>query len=158
MNDKIKNIGIGSILLTALGTVVFAFADFFAANIKIVIWVVIVAGFAVLSYFTSWCLTQAYKILYHDPKEWKTLPVRRLIYRCAMLTGFFSMLFCGVVFLLISGATWQLRVVIGALWLLSAVFVGASSPQVWRWCFEKAWPVMSKSILRRSKSSGGACQ
>jgi membrane protein implicated in regulation of membrane protease activity len=57
---------------------------------------------------------------------------KRRTYDVAVITGFCSMLLCGVVFILLQVPDWRYKVVIAALWLLACVFVGLTAPLVWR--------------------------
>jgi len=152
MNNLLKPLTVGGVFVAALGTVVFAFADFFAQNIHIVIWATGIVGSVVLSYLTSWSATEAYKRLHFSPHAWKTGPVKRKIYRCAMYSGAGCMLACGTIFLLLSSLTWQMIVVISVLWCLGSALIGMSSPLLWRWVFDLIIPKLNEWI-----TGGGQC-
>lgn len=57
---------------------------------------------------------------------------KRQTYDVAVITGFFSMLSCGVIFIIPQVPDWRYKVVIAVLWLIGCVFVALTSPLVWR--------------------------
>jgi hypothetical protein len=108
-----------------------------------------------VSYGLSWTATEAYKRLYFNRTSWKNETVKRKIYRCALYSGAGSMLLCGSVFLLADFDTQQ-RIVFGVFWTIGCLFVGFSSPLVWRWTFDKVVPRFNRYVSGKTDSENEA--
>ena len=106
----------------------------------------IILFFAIVSYGVSWGATQAYKVLYHKRGTWTQVPVLRKIYRCALYSGAGTMLLCGSFFLLAEDLTRSEQIVVGVFWLLACLFIGFTSPLVWRWTFDKLLPRFNRYV------------
>jgi hypothetical protein len=102
--------------------------------------VALVVSFVLLSYGTSWTITEAYKRLYLHPKDLVKESVRRKIYRCAIWSAGLTMLSCGSLFLLAEGVPVRWQIVVGVFWTLACLLVGFSSPIIWKWTFETLLP------------------
>lgn len=136
MNAKSLTIGGALVLLavTLIGRIEGLIADEFLILSALII------GFACLSYIVSWSVTQAYKVLYYQPRSWTQPQVKRDIYRCAIIIGALTMLACGSFFLLAEDLTSREKVVLSVFWCLACAFVGFTSPFLWRFVFDNVMP------------------
>jgi hypothetical protein len=116
----------------------------------------IILFFAAVSYIVSWGATEAYKRLYHQQKRWKEESVKRKIYRCALYSGAGTMLLCGSFFLLAEDLTNKEKYIVGVFWLLACLFIGFTSPLVWRWTFDKVVPRFNRYVSGKTDSDNEA--
>lgn len=110
----------------------------------------LVLFFMIVSYVVSWGATQAYKVLNFKRSTWSKELVKRKIYRCAIWTGGLTMLACGSFILLAEQLSNTEQFVIGVFWLLACVFVGLTSPFLWRWTFDKLVPRFNRFVVGKS--------
>jgi hypothetical protein len=104
----------------------------------------------------SWSATEAYKRLYFKPADWTKPLVKKKIYRCALYSGAGTMLLCGTVFLLADGLTPQERAVVGVFWFLGCVFIGLTSPLLWRFVFDNLMPRLKRWAKGRERGENEA--
>ncbi len=116
----------------------------------------IVLVFTAVSYGVSWGATEAYKRLYHNRKTWAAESVKRKIYRCALYSGAGTMLLCGSFFLLADDLTNKERLIVGVFWLLACLFIGFTSPLVWRWTFDKLLPRFNRYVSGKTDGENEA--
>lgn len=114
--------------------------------------------FVFLSYGVSWTVTQAYKRLYMTPKQWRSEPGKRKIYRCALYSGALTMGACGSIFVLVEDMTRAEQVVIGVFWVIASLFVGLSSPLLWRWTFDKLLPRFNRYVAGKTDDNEAECE
>lgn len=150
-----KSLTIGGALTALVVGIIYQYGELITDDFLLL--AALVLGAMIASYGVSWCATQAYKVLYFKPSDWKKDTVKRKIYRCAMYSGAGTMLLCGSFFLLADGLSNQEKLVVGIFWTLGCIFVGLSSPLVWRFVFDnlmprfKQWARGSKTLVVRNE-------
>ncbi len=149
MNAKSLTIG-GALTALAVG-IIYQYGELITPDFLLL--AALVLFLIIVSYGLSWSATEAYKRLYHHQVNWKKEHVKRSIYRCALYSGAGSMLLCGSIFLLADFDTQQ-RIVFGVFWTIASLFVGFSSPLVWRWTFDKLLPRFNRFVSGKKDDSG----
>jgi hypothetical protein len=108
---------------------------------QMLFWAAMVIGMAVGSYAFSIGATEWYKRRTFSQKQIECIndqhstdcdKEKRKTYNFAVRSGFLAMAGCGVIFLLLEGATWRHTLVIAVFWLFGSMIVGVTSPIVWR--------------------------
>ena len=145
---NIKSLTISGALTALVVGIIYQYGELITA--EFLLFTAVILFFVFLSYGISWGLTEAYKRLYHHPKRWKEESVKRKIYRCALYSGAGSMLLCGSFFLLAEELTNSEILVVGIFWLMACLFVGLTSPLVWRWTFDKLVPRFNRFVSGKS--------
>ena len=156
-----KSLTIGGILITALGTIVYASADLIASNPKILFWIGYVFAATIVSLLGSWGITEYYKKTRFaafivesinkgfNPKNYRDkdryAKERRLTYRIATWTCFSLMLVAGYIFRLLESGSPDIDLdkhipVIWILWVLYSLMIGFSSAPLWRFSYDKIRP------------------
>lgn len=149
-----RNLTIGGALSVLIGGAILRYQNLITDEFLIL--AALVLFFMCASYGVSWGATEAYKRLYHHPKRWREQGVKRKIYRCALYSGAGTMLMCGSFFLLAEQLSNTEKFVAGTFWLLACVFVGLSSPLVWRFVFENLMPRLKRWAKGRSETGNEA--
>ena len=156
-----KTLTIGTILLTALGTIVYASADLIASNPKILFWIGYVLAAAIVSILGSWGITEYYKKTRfaafvvesinkgfnpRGPRDRDRYEKdRRLTYRIATWSCVGLMLVSGYIFRLLESGSPDIDLgkhiqVIWILWGMFSLMVGFSSAPLWRFYYDKIRP------------------
>jgi hypothetical protein len=149
-----RNLTIGGSLSVLIGGAILRYQDLITDEFLILS--ALVLFFAAVSYLMSWSATEAYKRLYFKPADWAKPLVKKKIYRCALYSGAGTMLLCGTVFLLADGLTPQERTVVGVFWFLGCVFIGLTSPLLWRFVFDNLMPRLKRWAKGRERGENEA--
>lgn len=149
-----RNLTIGGALSLLIGGAILRYQDLITDDFLIL--TALVLFFMVASYGVSWGATEAYKRLYHHPKRWREQGVKRKIYRCALYSGAGTMLMCGSFFLLADNLVTREKLVVGIFWLLACIFVGLTSPLLWRFVFENCLPRLKRWAKGRNETGNEA--
>lgn len=156
-----KSFTIGGILITALGTIVYASADLIAGSPEILFWIGFVILATLVSIFGSWGVAEYYKRIsyaafiqesinkkFHpkhskdrDPYEQE----RRTIYRVETWSCFVMMILCGSIFMLLEGAGIRHALVISILWVVYSLMIGLLTDPLWRFSYDKIRPRVIKA-------------
>jgi len=149
-----KTLGIGGALTTLVVACILRYQNLITDDFLLLAALVLL--FVFLSYGISWAATEAYKRLYFNRTSWKHENVKRKIYRCALYSGAGTMLLCGSFFLLADNLTAEEKLVVGVFWLLACLFIGFTSPLVWRWTFDKLVPRFNRYVSGKSDGENEA--
>jgi len=171
---NVKKLTVGGILLTALGTVVYASADYIAQSPKILFWIGYVVAAVILSIAGSWGITEYYKRTHFaafinesinkgfNPKNANDVDryesERRLTYKIATWSCFLLMLLAGYILrLLESGSPGEsidkyIQVAVIS-WFLLSVGIGFLSAPLWRFSYDKIRPRLFKGCKKSSEAS-----
>lgn len=147
-----KNLTIGGAFTAVVAGIIYKYGELITDGFLLL--TALVLFFVVLSYLISWGVTQAFKRLYLTPKQVRSEPGKRNLYRCALYSGSGCMLLCGSLFLL-ADLTTNEKIVVGVFWLLACAFVGFSSPLVWRWTFDKLLPRFNRFVVGKKDDEHG---
>lgn len=148
-----KSLTIGGAFTAVIAGVIYKYGELITDGFLLL--TALVLTLITVSYGVSWGATQAYKVLYHNRKTWTHENVKRKIYRCALYSGAGSMALCGSVFLLAGFDTQQL-IVFSVFWTIGCLFVGFSSPLVWRWTFDKLLPRFNRYVSGKTDGENEA--
>jgi hypothetical protein len=151
-----KSLTIGGAFTALIAGIIYQYSELVTPEFLLL--AALILFFVFLSYGVSWGATQAYKVLYHNRTTWKQEKVRRKIYRCALYSGAGTMLLCGSFFLLADDLTNQEKAVVGVFWLLACLFIGFTSPLVWRWAFGKLLPRFNRYVAGKTDDNEAECE
>lgn len=164
---------IGGIFLTALGTIVYASADYISQSPKILFWIGYVLVAVVVSILGSWGLTEYFKKTRYaafivesinkgfnpknaddrDPYEQE----RRKTYRVATWSCFGLMVLAGYIFRLLESGSKDIDLekyiqVVAILWLLLSLVVAFLSAPLWRISYDKIRPRLFRAGKKKSET------
>lgn len=148
-----KSLTIGGALTTLVVACILRYQNLITDDFLLL--AALVLFFICVSYVVSWGATQAYKVLHLKRSTWSKESVKRKIYRFAILSAGLTMLACGS-FILLAELSNREKFVIGVFWLLACVFVGLTSPFLWRWTFDKLVPRFNRYVSGKSDDENEA--
>lgn len=134
-----KNLTIGGALVLLTVTLIGRFQGL--VTDQALIWIALVAGMIAASYASAIGATEWFKRAnfnqatiecINNPHSTGCDKEKRKTYNFAVRAGGFSMAACGVIFILLEGATWKQAIVIAVFWLFVSWIVGVTSPIVWK--------------------------